>query len=159
MPETTTEVRRDIETTRARMSGAIAELERKVDVSQKVKENPWIALGIAFGAGVVLSASRVDVRAAKVTTAATKETGSKLGGALDVEDDEVGRSPAEPLDRVAGVVELHDGHGSERVADDVRDPAGGEDVVADHCDAHRVTGADGRPPGPGAARAGPSVRY
>lgn len=83
MPETTTEVRRDIETTRARMSGAIAELERKVDVSQKVKENPWIALGIAFGAGVVLSASRVDVRAAKVTTAATKETGSKLGGALD----------------------------------------------------------------------------
>jgi hypothetical protein len=83
MAETTTEVRKDIESTRARMSGAIAELERKVDVSQKVKENPWLALGLAFGAGVVLSASRVDVRAAKVTTNATKETGSKLGGALD----------------------------------------------------------------------------
>jgi hypothetical protein len=83
MAETTTEVRADIESTRARMSGAIAELERKVDVSQKVKENPWLALGLAFGAGVVLSASRVDVRAAKVTTNATKETGTKLGGALD----------------------------------------------------------------------------
>lgn len=83
MPETTTEVRADIENTRARMSGAIAELERKVDVSQRVKENPWLAVGLAFGAGVVLSASRADVKAAKVTTAATKETGSKLGGALD----------------------------------------------------------------------------
>jgi hypothetical protein len=83
MAETTTEVRADIETTRARMSGAIAELERKVDVSQKVKENPWLALGLAFTAGVALSASRVDVRAAKVTTTATKETGTKLGGALD----------------------------------------------------------------------------
>src|SRR4051812_31234234 len=83
MPETTTEVRADIENTRARMSGAIAELEKKVDVSAKVKENPWLAVGIAFGAGVVLSASRVDVKAAKVTSTATKDTGSKLGSALD----------------------------------------------------------------------------
>ena len=83
MPETTTEVRADIESTRARMSGAIKELERKVDVSQKVKDNPWLSIGLAFGAGVVLSASRVDVKAAQVTTAATKQTGSKLGGALD----------------------------------------------------------------------------
>ena len=83
MAETTTEVRADIEQTRARMSGAIAELERKVDVSQRVKEHPWTAVGIAFGAGVALSASRTDVRAAKVTAEATKETGSKLGSALD----------------------------------------------------------------------------
>ena len=83
MAETTTEVRADIEQTRARMSGAIAELERKVDVSQRVKEHPWAAVGIAFGAGVALSASRTDVRAAKVTADATKETGSKLGSALD----------------------------------------------------------------------------
>jgi len=83
MAETTTEVRADIEQTRARMSGAIAELERKVDVSQRVKEHPWAAVGIAFGAGVALSASRTDVRAAKVTAEATKDTGSKLGNALD----------------------------------------------------------------------------
>jgi hypothetical protein len=83
MAETTTEVRADIEQTRARMSGAIAELERKVDVSERVKEHPWAAVGIAFGAGVALSASRTDVRAARVTADATKETGSKLGSALD----------------------------------------------------------------------------
>jgi uncharacterized membrane protein len=83
MAETTTEVRADIELTRARMSRAIAELERKVDVTQKVKDHPWTAVGVAFGAGIALSASRADVRAAKVTADATKETGTKLGVALD----------------------------------------------------------------------------
>lgn len=83
MAETTTDVRADIEHTRARISGAIAELERKVDVAQKVRDHPWAAVGLAFGAGIALSASRADVRAAKVTVDATRETGSKLGGALD----------------------------------------------------------------------------
>jgi Protein of unknown function (DUF3618) len=83
MGETTTEVRADIELTRSRMSGAIAELERKVDVTQKVRDHPWTAVGVAFGAGIALSASRADVRAAKVTADATRDTGTKLGGALD----------------------------------------------------------------------------
>ncbi len=83
MSETTTEVRADIEKTKARMSGAIAELERKVDVTQKVRDHPWAAVGVAFGAGIALSASHADVRAAKVTADAAKETGSKLGVALD----------------------------------------------------------------------------
>jgi len=83
MTETTTEVRADIEQTRARMSGAIAELERKVDVGQRVKDHPWTAVGLAFGAGFALSASRSDAKAARVTADATRETGSKLGGALD----------------------------------------------------------------------------
>jgi hypothetical protein len=83
MGETTTEVRAEIEQTRARMSGAIAELERKVDMTQKVRDHPWSAVGVAFGAGIALSASRADVRAAKATAEATRETGSKLGSALD----------------------------------------------------------------------------
>ena len=83
MGETTTEVRAEIEQTRARMSGTIAELERKVDVTQRVRDHPWSAVGVAFGAGIALSASRADVRAAKVTADATKETGSKIGTALD----------------------------------------------------------------------------
>jgi hypothetical protein len=83
MPETTTEVRADIEQTRARMSGAISELERKVDLTQKIREHPWPSVAVAFGAGIALSASRADVKAAQVTTQATKDTGSKLGGALD----------------------------------------------------------------------------
>ena len=83
MAETTTEVRADIEQTRERMSGAIAELERKVDVAERVRQHPWTAVGIAFGAGVALSASRSDIRAARVTADATRQTGSKLGLALD----------------------------------------------------------------------------
>jgi uncharacterized membrane protein len=83
MGETTTEVRAEIEETRTRMSGAIAELERKVDVTQRVRDHPWSAVGVAFGAGIALSASRADVRAAKVTADATKETGSKIGAAMD----------------------------------------------------------------------------
>jgi hypothetical protein len=83
MAETTTEVRADIEQTRARMSGAIAELESKVDLTQKVRDNPWAAVGVAFGAGIALSASHADVKAAKVTADATKETSNKLGSALD----------------------------------------------------------------------------
>jgi hypothetical protein len=83
MPETTTEVRADIEQTRARMSGAISELERKVDLTQKIREHPWPSVAVAFGAGIALSASRADVKAAQVTTQATRDTGSKLGGALD----------------------------------------------------------------------------
>lgn len=84
MPETTTEVRADIEQTKVRMSDAIAELERKVDFAQKVRDHPWAAVGVAFGAGFALSASHADVKAARVTADATRETGSKLGGALDV---------------------------------------------------------------------------
>lgn len=83
MAETTTEVRADIEQTRARISNAIDELERKIDVTQRVKDHPWIAVGVAFGAGVALSASNADVQAARVTADATQKTGSKLGSALD----------------------------------------------------------------------------
>ena len=83
MAETTTEVRADIEHTRARLSGAIAEREKKVDVAQRVRDHPWAALGIAFGAGIALSASRADVKAAQAAADATKDTSSKLGLALD----------------------------------------------------------------------------
>ena len=72
MAETTTEVRADIEQTKARMSGAIAELERKVDVTQKVRDHPWAAVGLAFGAGIALSASHADVKAAKAAQQQTR---------------------------------------------------------------------------------------
>lgn len=83
MAETMTEVRADIEQTRARMAGAIAELEKKADVAAKVREHPWAALAVAFAAGFALSRSPVDVRAPQVAIDATKQTGSKLGSAFD----------------------------------------------------------------------------
>ena len=83
MDDTTGAVRADIEATRARMSTAIKELERKVDVKQKVRDNPWPALAIAFGAGLALSASRADNRLRDAGAGATQKTMSTVGSALD----------------------------------------------------------------------------
>ena len=83
MAETTVDVRRDIELTRARMSDTLQELEQKMNVAQIVKSNPWPALAIAVGAGVILSGSRADVKAAAATVTATKGASGRLGGVLD----------------------------------------------------------------------------
>ena len=83
MAETTADVRRDIEVTRERMSGTIEELEQKLNVKQLVRDHPWPALAVAVGAGVLLSGSRADVKAAAATSAATKGARSRLGTALD----------------------------------------------------------------------------
>jgi len=83
MAETTADVRRDIELTRERMSSTLAELENKLNLMQIVKDNPWPALALAVGAGVLLSGSGADVKAAAATVGATKGASSKLGSALD----------------------------------------------------------------------------
>lgn len=83
MAETTADVRRDIELTRERMSSTLAELEQKMNVTQIVKDNPWPALALAIGAGVLLSGSGSDIKAAAATAAATKGASSKMGAALD----------------------------------------------------------------------------
>ncbi|HEY4218026.1 MAG TPA: DUF3618 domain-containing protein [Gemmatimonadaceae bacterium] len=83
MAQTTADVRRDIELTRERMSTTLAELEQKLDVMQIVKEHPWPALALAVGAGVLLSGSSADVKAAAATIGATKGASSKIGAALD----------------------------------------------------------------------------
>ena len=83
MVETTADVRRDIELTRERMSSTLAELEQKLDVAQIVREHPWPALALAVGAGVLLSGSSADIKAAAATVGATKGASSKIGAALD----------------------------------------------------------------------------
>jgi len=79
MHESTDAVRADIEATRARMSSTIAQLEKKVDVAQKIRDNPWPALAIAFGAGLALSASSAE----STTAGAVQRTTSKVASALD----------------------------------------------------------------------------
>ena len=83
MAETTADVRRDIELTRNRISDTLSELENKMNVSQLVKENPWPALALAVGAGVLLSGSRADVKSAAATITATRGASSRLGTVLD----------------------------------------------------------------------------
>jgi hypothetical protein len=83
MVETTADVRRDIELTRERMSSTLAELERKLNVAEVVRDHPWPAIALAFGAGVLLSGSGSDIKAAAATVTATKGASSKIGTALD----------------------------------------------------------------------------
>src|SRR3954469_24672533 len=82
-PESTAAVQQEIAATRERMSSTIAELEqrvsgtidgvkRKVDVVGLVKQHPWPSLAVAFVAGVALSASGADRKAARATTRAAK---------------------------------------------------------------------------------------
>lgn len=83
MAETTADVRRDIELTRERMSSTIDQLERKLNVTQMVRDHPWPALALAVGAGIFLSSTRTDVKSAAAALLATRGAGTKLGSALD----------------------------------------------------------------------------
>ena len=83
MVETTADVRRDIELTRERMSSTLAELERKLNVAEVVRDHPWPALALAFGAGVLLSGSGSDIKAAAATVTATRGASGRIGTALD----------------------------------------------------------------------------
>lgn len=83
MAETPADVRRDIELTRNRISDTLQELEHKMNVTQIVKDNPWPALALAVGAGVLLSGTKADVKAAAATALATKGARSRVGGVLD----------------------------------------------------------------------------
>jgi hypothetical protein len=83
MAETTADVRRDIELTRNRISDTLDALEQKLNVAQVVKDNPWPSLALAVGAGVLLSGSKADVRAAAATAIATRGASGKLGSVLD----------------------------------------------------------------------------
>ena len=83
MAETTADVRRDIELTRNRISDTLDQLENKLNVTQMVRDNPWPALALAVGAGVLLSGSRADVKAAAATVTATRGASGRIGTVLD----------------------------------------------------------------------------
>lgn len=83
MAESTADVRRDIEMTRERISDTLSQLEQKTNVVQIVKDHPWPALAVAVGAGVLLSGSSADLKAAAATATATKGASSKMGSVLD----------------------------------------------------------------------------
>ena len=75
--------RLEIEATRERMSGAVAEIEahvaskaarvkEKLDVVGLVKANPWPSLAAAIVAGIALGATGADRKAASATARAAK---------------------------------------------------------------------------------------
>jgi hypothetical protein len=82
-PESTAAARQEIAATRERISDTIADIEQrvsdtvssakeKVDVVALIKRHPWPALGAALLAGIALSATGADRRAARATKEAAK---------------------------------------------------------------------------------------
>ena len=82
-PESTAAARQEIAATRERISDTIADIEQrvsdrvssakeKVDVVALIKRHPWPALGAALLAGVALSATGVDRKAARATKEAAR---------------------------------------------------------------------------------------
>jgi ElaB/YqjD/DUF883 family membrane-anchored ribosome-binding protein len=82
-PESTAAARQEIAATRERISDTIADIEQrvsdtvsgakqKVDVVALIKRHPWPALGVALLAGVAISATGADRKAARATKDAAK---------------------------------------------------------------------------------------
>lgn len=84
MAESTADVRRDIELTRERMSDTIAQLERKLDVVQVVRNNPLPALAIAAGVGFLFARSSRGGKSKRAAAAmAGVATRTSVGGVFD----------------------------------------------------------------------------
>jgi len=84
------------------MSDTIAQLERKLNLLELVREHPWPSVALAAGAGFALANTNADVKAASATAAATvKATGgasSRLGEVLDA-------AAASAITALSGVLE------------------------------------------------------
>lgn len=87
MAETSHEIRRQIEDTRARIGGTIAALEHKIDPHRIVDEHPLTIVGVAFGTGLLLSTTGATGRAARGVKAQVREGALKVnstaGTAID----------------------------------------------------------------------------
>ncbi len=87
MAETSHEIRRQIDDTRARLGSTIAAIERKVDPHRIVDEHPLTLVGVAFGVGVLLSTTGATGRAVTEVRDQVKHGATKIndraGNALD----------------------------------------------------------------------------
>ena len=108
MHETTADVRRDIAETRARVSQTLAELDTEIgsrreavrdrlvsvkaqvtdpvaraqdSISAFIQEHPWVALGVAVAAGVLVSSTGADAAAASGAANATRAAGRGISEA------------------------------------------------------------------------------
>lgn len=91
MDDSIKDVRRDIAETRARLSDTLAELDSRVDKVKHavthtanpmpaIREHPWLALGVALGAGIAIGMSGADRKAAVAAKTGAKKAGPALAG-------------------------------------------------------------------------------
>jgi hypothetical protein len=86
-PADVTAAREEVVRTRAQISDTIEEIEtrltapvkavkNRLDVVQLVRDHPWPAIAAAIGAGVLVSASGADVKAARLAKAKAADAGA-----------------------------------------------------------------------------------
>ena len=120
MNESTAAARQDIAATRERMSGTIAEIEQRVsgsvqvvkqkfDVASLVRQHPWPALAAAFVAGVALSASGADRKAARVAKRAPEAAKRGATSAARATAEGVSQLAAAAKERIGGSSDDHAG--------------------------------------------------
>lgn len=120
MDDSIDEVRRDIADTRARLSDTLAELDNRVDSVKHavtktanplpaIREHPWLALGLALGAGIAIGMSGADRRAASAARSGARKAGPALkegakGAMHGVKERFSGHEASEPTarDAIAG---------------------------------------------------------
>jgi hypothetical protein len=87
MAETSREIRTQIAETRARMGSTIAALEHKVNPRRVVDEHPLTLVGLAFGAGFLMSTTGATTRAVHQVKTQVRNGASHInagaGDALD----------------------------------------------------------------------------
>ena len=85
------DVRRDIEETRARLSDTLQELDnrvesvksavtRNVNPMPQIREHPWLALGLALGAGIAIGMSGAERKAATAAKKGVRKAGPAIAG-------------------------------------------------------------------------------
>ena len=87
MAETSDEIRRQIEDTRARVGTTIAALRHRIDPTRVVDEHPLTLVGVAFGTGLLLATTGASGRAAREVTEQVRNGAGRInstaGSALD----------------------------------------------------------------------------
>ena len=111
MAETSHEIRRQIEATRARIGSTIAALEHKVDPHRIVDEHPLTVVGVAFGTGLLLSTTGTTGRAVRGVREQVREGAGRInssaGSALDgIVDAMIGAATAAITTKINGLVQL-----------------------------------------------------
>lgn len=87
MAETSHEIRRQIDDTRARIGTTIAALEHKVDPRRVANDHPLALVGVAFGTGLLLATTGASGRAVQEVRAQVRDGAGRInssaGSALD----------------------------------------------------------------------------
>lgn len=123
MAETSHEIRRQIDDTRARIGVTIKALERKVDPHRLIDEHPLTLVGVAFGTGILLSTTGATGRAVKEVRAQVQHGANRIndtaGSAVDgIVEAIVGAATAAITDKLSELV-----HGSLASSDRKRSEA------------------------------------